>query len=333
MPEKLVKAKLQEIKWNKKQEAYPVNEDKTIKVQFNPETLTVNFSNQKAGGNQRGGSAIQFVGQGTTTLSLDLWFDVTVAQPSGDDSEPLNDVRKLTEKVNYFIKPEKKGSGKKAKWIPPGVRFIWGTFLFEGVMDSLNEKLEYFSEDGKPLRAMVSIKLSSQTIQFEFGGPESAESGRPRTPGDQRQQQARAGETAQDVAARAGQSDDWRAVAAANNIENPRLLEPGDLLDVSDGAGAGVSAGGGAGGQIGGRVGAGISARAGLSAGAGFGASASVGGGAGFGASAGISGEAGFGASASVGGGARFGASAGGSDRIGRRLGFAASAGLNTRRR
>ena len=35
-------------------------------MQFNPETLTVTYTNQSAGGDQRGGSALQFVGKGTT---------------------------------------------------------------------------------------------------------------------------------------------------------------------------------------------------------------------------------------------------------------------------
>ncbi len=225
-PERLEKAALWEIKWNKKQQARPVNPDKTVKVQFNPETLTVNFSNQKAGGDQRGGSAIQFVGQGTTKLSLDLWFDATV-----DDAE--DDVRKLTEKVNYFIKPTKKGSGKNAKWIAPGVRFIWGTFLFDGIIDSINEKLEYFSEDGKPLRSMLSISISSQSIQFEFAETTSGGLQSQNTPATRPQHPAKAGDTVQRIAQTDDRGDDWQRIAEANGIENPRQIPPGTLIDTN----------------------------------------------------------------------------------------------------
>jgi hypothetical protein len=61
-------------------------------------------------------------------------------------------VRKLTREVAAFMQTTQRGSGRQAKYTPPGVRFQWGSFLFEGVMESMNEALEYFSETGKPLR-------------------------------------------------------------------------------------------------------------------------------------------------------------------------------------
>ena len=72
MPEpiKLLKAELREISWDDQQQVQEGDPEKTVQVQFNPETLKVNFSNQKAGGDQRGGSAVQFVGAGSTKLSL-----------------------------------------------------------------------------------------------------------------------------------------------------------------------------------------------------------------------------------------------------------------------
>ncbi len=235
---KLVKAELRQIKWNDSQQAQEIKKDKTIVVQFNPETLKVAFANQSSGGDQRGGSAIQFVGAGTTKLSLDLIFDVTAPLP-GD--EAITDVRKLTEKVNYFIKPEP--TSDRQKWIPPGVRFIWGTFLFDGIMDSMNETLEYFSEDGVPLRAAVSISLSSQTIQFQFGAGGSGGNA-----GESPLNAAKDNQSVQQMAAESGQGKDWKNIAAANNIENPRLLAPGTLVDLNAGASlsAGASISGGA---------------------------------------------------------------------------------------
>jgi hypothetical protein len=269
-PTNLLKAELREISWDDQQQVQEGNPEKTVQVQFNPETLKVNFSNQKAGGDQRGGSAVQFVGAGSTKLTLDLWFDVTVPLPDGS-LQPDGDVRKLTEKVTYFITPTKV-PGEEDKWIPPGVRFIWGTFLFDGVMDSLNENLEYFSEEGKPLRAGVSISLSKQEIQFQFGNQAPPGNGGENAPGTQPMQPARAGDSVQDMASRAGKPDDWKAVAAANNIENPRQLGAGALLDMSAKMKGGVSAGVGISGSIGASAGAGISA----GASAGFSADASI---------------------------------------------------------
>ena len=41
----------------------------------------------------------------------------------------------------------------------------------------------------------------------------------------------------QGIMGRAGVSTSWQAVAAANNIDNPRLLPAGSVLDLSAGAG------------------------------------------------------------------------------------------------
>ena len=43
---------------------------------------------------------------------------------------------------------------------------------------------------------------------------------------------APAGSTVQSLADHEGQGANWQAIAAANNIENPRLLAPGQLIDL-----------------------------------------------------------------------------------------------------
>ena len=276
-PANLVKAEIREINWDSSQQAQEINSDKTVKVQFNPETLKVNFSNQKSGSDQRGGSAVQFVGTGTTKLTLELWFDVTAPLPEAE--EDVDDVRRLTQKVAYFITP-KQVEGENDKWIPPGVRFIWGTFLFDGVLDSLDENLEYFSEEGKPLRASMSINLSRQEIQFEFGSQQAPGLSSEGMAGTTPMQQAKADDTVQDMAAKAGKTSDWKSIAAANGIEDPRHLAAGALVNmsagvkVSGGASVGLSAGASAG--VGASVSAGIGASAGLGAGSSTGLSAGL---------------------------------------------------------
>src|SRR5262245_14184916 len=84
--------------------------DNRVAVQFNPETLKMTFANQVVppnptgtGTDQRGTSSTQFVGKGTTKLSVQLWFDVTSAPYDAEGS--TSDVRELTKKVAYFITP------------------------------------------------------------------------------------------------------------------------------------------------------------------------------------------------------------------------------------
>src|ERR1041385_4215523 len=111
----LAKAELRELSPDGKSE---INSDKTCTVQFNPENLKVSFANQiskpQTTGDKKGKPPKQFVGPGTTKLSLQLWFDVSAPMPPGKTAE--QDVRKLTEKVAYFITP-KPGSGEQR--VPP----------------------------------------------------------------------------------------------------------------------------------------------------------------------------------------------------------------------
>jgi hypothetical protein len=209
---------------------------KTLTVQFNPETLKVAYANESASGSQPGGSASQFVGKSTTKLSLELWFDAQLPVPEGVE-DPHGDVRKLTEQVAYFMTPQSVTRNGQEGLAPPGVQFHWGTFLFKGVVDSMDETLDHFSEDGRPLRAMVALRLSKQDLAFEFGqaGGRSPSVPRPSgaaPAGTTPQSPARQGDTLQQIVARAG-AGDWRDVAHANGIENPRILPPGRLLDVS----------------------------------------------------------------------------------------------------
>lgn len=224
---KLEKAELRQLDAEFRNE---INTERNVKVQFNPETLKVSFSNQlqtsSGAGDQRGTPARQFVGAGTTKLSLQLWFDVSAPLPEGQQQE--TDVRKLTQKVAYFITPVAEGSN----FIPPAVRFIWGSFQFDGLMDSLEESLEFFSNDGRPLRASMSLSLSQQKIT-EFTFRPTAGPGAPATPGTRPLTPAPAGSTVQGLAASQGRGNDWQSIASANNIENPRLLQPGQLLDLS----------------------------------------------------------------------------------------------------
>jgi hypothetical protein len=225
--QQLEKAELRELDAEFKN---PINPDKNCQVQFNPETLKVSFANQVAtpsgAGDQKGTPARQFVGAGTTKLSLQLWFDVSAPMPPKQKKE--QDVRKLTAKVAYFITPKPEGD----QFVPPAVRFIWGSFQFAGLMESMEESLEFFSSDGRPLRASVTINLTQQKItEFTFRpttGPGATQSKgtRPLTPAPQ-------GGSVQSVADSQGKGDNWQSIASANGIENPRLLQPGQLLDMN----------------------------------------------------------------------------------------------------
>lgn len=206
---------------------------KAIDVQFNPDSLKVTYANQVVqpeGGDQAAGTAgRQFVGAGTTKLALSLWFDVT----SMTDN-PVDDVRRLTKDVIHFMTP-KASESDSTKLAPPGTRFLWGSFIFDGMVEGLEETLEFFAPDGKPLRASITLTLSQQKILVsEFTEANSAKA----RAGQRPFQPAKQGDSVQDMASGAGKGGDWQGIASANGIEDPLRLAPGQMIDLNAKVGA-----------------------------------------------------------------------------------------------
>jgi len=235
----LAKAEIRELDANFANE---INPDNWTIVQFNPDSMKVSFANQIAtpsgSGDQNGPQARQFVGAGTTKLAVTLYFDVTSEIPQGLPA--ADDVRKLTQRVAYFITPAGDPPGQPKKFIPPSVRFLWGSFQFDGIMESMEETLELFSFEGRPLRASVAVALTQQKITaFQFNNvasPPAAtlQGGQPA--GTAPMTEAPAGSNLQNMVANSpglGPGSDWQSLALANGIENPRLLQPGQLINLN----------------------------------------------------------------------------------------------------
>jgi hypothetical protein len=237
-----------------------------VEVQFNPETLRITYASQirppvnssRNTGNLTTGQAdtlgsppVQQTGPGSTRLSVQLWFDVTSVLPEG--KETTKDVRVLTNEVAYFMK-----ATDSTPPAPRGVQLQWGSLIFTGLMDSLDENLELFSTEGVPLRASVNIGISEGNVGFAKAGGGaggglsaglnlsagigigvSASLGA----GTQPLAQAEAGVSLQAMASASfGGDADWQSIATANGIENPRLLEPGQLINMNARASGSASA-------------------------------------------------------------------------------------------
>jgi len=234
VPTKLEKAELRQLDADFRS---TIKQENWTKLQFNPESLKVTFTNQiqtpSGSGDQSGSPSRQFVGAGTTKLALTVYFDASAPPAPGES--PVDDVRKLTQKVAYFITPQEEGK----VFIPPAVRFLWGSFQFDGIMDSLEENLDFFSSEGKPLRATMTLSLSQQRItKFTFANSGASGLGGPgglgsASPGTTPLAQATAGATVQGLAAQVGAGADWQSIATANGIENPRQLAPGQLINLN----------------------------------------------------------------------------------------------------
>lgn len=146
----VVKAQLRELDASFERE---INKARWVTVQLNPHELRTSISHELGP---------------STRLDLTLRFDLEAPQPTrrrGPD-----DVRRLTERVAYFATPRPaRGGGATTR---PAVRLAWGTFQFDGHVEALEETIEGFSPDGRPLRAHVALSLGrAQIAPYAFRAP------------------------------------------------------------------------------------------------------------------------------------------------------------------
>jgi hypothetical protein len=128
-----------------------------VTVHFNPEKLDITLTNNLRQG--AGANPAQLTDEAKAQLSVDLMFDTTITG---------NDVRGVTDGIARFLKPSSaSGQSPEQKAPPPRVvEFDWGAILFQGYIDRYSESLDFFSHDGVPLRATVSLSLTQQERTF-----------------------------------------------------------------------------------------------------------------------------------------------------------------------
>ncbi|WP_143467524.1 CIS tube protein [Leptolyngbya ohadii] len=273
------------------------NQGTSFDVHFNPVSLQYTISNTMGQG--QGNAKKQYVSQSTGKLTMDLIFDTT---PIGED------VRNCTTNVARLMEPDE-------TQVPPIVQFEWGTYTFQGMMESYRETIDFFAANGVPLRASINLTLSQQDKVFEFQESSQSTDTRESLQPEPVVVPNRSGQNATRLGTQTGNSRAGRAIAAANGQASMRFFA-GGAIGVSSavtlgapvafatgGAGASFGVGGGIGGSIGGGVG--------ISGGIGGGIGGGISGGIGGGIGGGISGGTRIGGSASAGISAREGAFAG----------------------
>jgi LysM repeat protein len=190
-----------------------------FEVPFNPEEYTLNKDNNFASQAIPGRSAplIQFVAGNLRTLEMELFFD-TYDTPNPAKLDVRDEVRQLTRLLD--IDP--------ALHAPPVLRVSWSSLDFLCVLASANQKYVLFTDDGTPVRARVTAKFN----EFVDLTRESREV--PRQTADYTKLHVVArGQTLSSIAAeRYGDARQWRPIAIANGIDDPRSLTPGQSLVV-----------------------------------------------------------------------------------------------------
>ena len=282
-----------------------------VDVQFNPASLKVSLSNTLKENPRNGNSrAAQYVDKSSSSLSIELLFDTTYidadveqvytqrAQSEGRTRENIevgSDVRLLTKRIaDRFIKPVRSGNRLRA---PKRCLFQWGAFEFLGLVESFEETLDFFSPEGRPLRASVALSLKEDRYQFRNREVDQAaretptltSTGNANSNDDNANPDGNgAARPNQNSTPVPGGSDNkpgnWRDTALFNGVENPRLPSASVLAVPTLSAGASIGLGGGAGIKTSISAGAGVSLDAAASVGAkstgpafSFGASGSLG--------------------------------------------------------
>lgn len=207
--------------------AYLLTEDNTrIPCLFNPAQLALSQSNGWAADTMpgKGVPTLRYTGATSGQLRLELFFDTTDTGTA---------VTEHTAKLVALMDVDEHLPGSNPETNnarPPWVVFHWGDFhSFKAVVSSLELTFEYFSATGVPLRARATLTLTQYQQDMAFG-PQNPTSGTPRP---HRVHRVQPGETLDRISARhLGDPTKWRAIAAANGIEDPLDLRPGSLLAI-----------------------------------------------------------------------------------------------------
>ncbi len=284
-------------------------------VTFNPTTLKVSYTSSIEGGGSRGKKQSQYIGKQSTELSVELILDTTEVSNTtalrmewGDEESRQQaarcsgdvDVRIFTLRVAALMAPRDPKADKPA---PTRVQFVWGAFLFEGVVKSLTETLELFSAEGIPLRASLQLALAEDSLEFRRGDAKGGRVKRLAIPA--------AGGSAAEAASEAGlDPQEGKALAAQNGLDDLRAVPAQKPLVVpaarsergaSPPGGSGAAAPAGFGGALSGGFSAGGSVTLSGGFGGGAGLGSTIGGGGGFGLEVGVSASAGLSAGFGVG--------------------------------
>jgi nucleoid-associated protein YgaU len=192
-----------------------------VDFQFNPKELSLTKNakwKQDANANApKSTSAVQFLGSDPSKLSLEMFLDATDKM---DDK-----VAKTVDKLFSCCVPTDTSRQAK-KGSPPWVIFHWGGLTsFCAYVSSVTAKYTLFTPGGTPVRAVCTIAL--EEISGVLGGQNP-------TSGALAARNAHVvvvGDTLQSLAYRTyGDPQLWRAIAEANNIDDPMKLRPGTRL-------------------------------------------------------------------------------------------------------
>jgi nucleoid-associated protein YgaU len=200
------------------------NRGKIINVLFNPTEYSFERTNSYKATTVPGlGSPLlQFVNGECDQLSMDLFLDdfTDPEGPTSRDQKQKDPVAKRLTDISNLLEID------RDLHAPPPVRFNWGPMEFTAVVEKLGRKVTMFHPDGTPARATLSVSFKEyRTLRTQLQEPrrESADKSKRRVAVGREQLWLIAAREYDDPA-------EWTRIATANDLDDPREIEPGDWL-------------------------------------------------------------------------------------------------------
>lgn len=214
-----------------------------IEVLFNPNSLTrsekVSWQDKKLAGSGMfaDDDQLMFSAKEPETLTVTLFFDTSEGKPTG---KTLGQTLTGLVKDPFAMAIAASPSGVSVKDYtdqiaalagisqelhrPPVCQLIWGTFfIFQGVLTQLEQTFNHFLADGTPLAASLTCtftEYSAPTVELH-----SADVAK--------QWVVQRGDTLSGIAGQVyNDPTQWRPIALANQLTDPRNLRPGQTLTI-----------------------------------------------------------------------------------------------------
>jgi Contractile injection system tube protein/LysM domain len=190
----------------------------TLTVTFNPSEYTIEKKNTYSEAAIPGLDApiIQFSRGEARTLSMELLLDTYTY----DDQADIRDAHIKTLEKFLAVDGELHA--------PPPCKVVWGSLVFVGVLEDTRKQFVLFLEDGRPVRARVTLTWK------EYIPVEIQVRRMPRASPDKRKIHTFCeGDSIWKIAYDAyGDSRYWKFISEANAIDDPLRIEPGQRIAI-----------------------------------------------------------------------------------------------------
>jgi LysM repeat protein len=197
---------------------------------YNPNTFSQNYRSVWVGDEQSGGSGEQqrFRRLESDSVSFEFLLDGTGVSHVGNTEIDLESEEKrnghVQDQIDTFFLIARSINGTTHE--PNFLELSWGTFIFQGVLESANVTYKLFHSSGAPIRATINATFKesvSPTVQAAEKGLTSPDLTHMRL--------VEAGETLPSIAKKIyGDPALYLEIARVNNLNNIRKLKVGQEL-------------------------------------------------------------------------------------------------------